>query len=91
MLYISGKKPWPYPKFCRWHVVRVSYRKEGGATDGAQNIVLMMRMEEKLTPTKLNTWAYPTVSGCLEERVGVKHVHLGWYVSIRICEAGSIK
>ena len=35
-----------------------------------------MRMKEKLTPIKLNTWASRTVSGCLEARVGVKQVHI---------------
>ena len=38
--------------------------------DGAQNIILMVRMEEKLTPIKLKTWVSRTVVGCLEEKVG---------------------
>ena len=44
--------------------------------DGAQNIMLMMRMEDKLTPIKIKTLDYRTVSGCLDTRVGVKYVHL---------------
>ena len=59
---MSGKKPRPYPNVCRGKVVRALYFKPGGATDGAQNIILMMRMEVKLTPIKIKTWAYRTVS-----------------------------
>ena len=55
--------------------MRVLYHKPGGYTDGAQNIILIM--EEKLTPIKLKTWAYRTVSGCSESRVGVKQIHIG--------------
>ena len=44
--------------------------------DGAQNIILMMRMEEKLTTVKIKTWESWTVSGCLYKSVGVKQVHL---------------
>ena len=44
--------------------------------DGAKNINLMMKMEEKLTPKKIKTWSYRTVSGCLEARVGRNKVHL---------------
>ena len=51
--------------------------------DGAQNIILMMRMEEKLNPIKIKTWESQTVSGCFYERVGVKQVHLGTYTTIR--------
>ena len=56
--------------------MRVLHCKAGGATDGAQNIILMMRMDEKLTPIKIKTWASGTVSGCLDTRVGGKKVHL---------------
>ena len=63
--------------------MRVLYLKSGGATDGVQNIILMMRMEEKLTPIKLKTWASWTVSGCLAERAGVKQVHIGTSATIR--------
>ena len=55
VLYVSGKKPRPHPKGWRVQVVRVLHHKSGGATDGAQNIILMMRMEEKLTHIKINT------------------------------------
>ena len=34
-LYVSGKKPWPHPKYWRGQVVQVLYRKEGGDMDGA--------------------------------------------------------
>ena len=34
--------------------------------DGVQNVILMVRMEDKLNPIKLKTWASWTVSGCLE-------------------------
>ena len=44
--------------------------------DGIQNIILMMRMEEKLTYISIKTWASRTVSGCLYERVGGKEFHL---------------
>ena len=47
------------------------------ATDAVQNIMLMIRMEDKLTPIKLKTWAYWTVSVCLEEKVGGNKVHIG--------------
>ena len=43
----------------------------------AHNTILMMNMEEKLTPIKLKTWVSRTISGCFEERVGVNQVHLG--------------
>ena len=51
--------------------------------DGAQNIILMMTMEDKLTPIKINTWAYRTVSGCLDTRVGGNQVHIVTYTPIR--------
>ena len=52
-------------------------------TDVAQNIILMMRMEEKLTTIKIKTWASQTVRGCLYERFGGKQVNLGTYTTIR--------
>ena len=52
--------------------MRVLHHKEEGATDSAQNLILMMNMEDKLTPIKIMTWASWTVSGCLDTRVGVK-------------------
>ena len=51
--------------------------------DGAQNIILMKRMEDKLTPIKIKTWASWTVSGCLDTRVGGKKVHIVTYTPIR--------
>ena len=51
--------------------------------DGAQNIILMMRMEDKLTPIKIKTLDSRTVSGCLDTRVGVKYVNLVTYTPIR--------
>ena len=56
--------------------MRVLYLKVGGAMDGAQHIILMMEMEDKLSPIKINTWASRTVSGCLDTRVGGYQVHL---------------
>ena len=56
--------------------MQVLHRKAGGAMDGAQNIILMMRMEEKLTLIKINTRASRTVSGCFDTSIGVKKVHL---------------
>ena len=52
----------------------------------------MMRMEENLTPINLNTWASQTVSECLEERVGVKQVHIGTFapISDRVFWQGNI-
>ena len=51
--------------------------------DGAQNIMLMMRMEDKLTPIKIKTLDSLNVSGCLDTRVGGKYVHLVKYTHIR--------
>ena len=51
--------------------------------DGAQNIILMMRMEEKLTPINIKTRASQTISGCLDTRVGVKNFHLVTSTPIR--------
>ena len=74
---MSGKKLRPHPKAWRGKVVRILHDKAGGAMYGAQNIILMMRMEEKLTTVKIKTWESWTVSGCLYERVGGKQVHPG--------------
>ena len=63
--------------------MQILHRKEGGAMDGVQNIILMMRMEDKLTPIKINTWAYRTVRGCLDTRVGGKQVCIVTYTPIR--------
>ena len=63
--------------------MRVLYNKAGGSTKGAQNIMLMMRMEDKLTPIKIKTWTYRNVSGCLYEMIGVNQVHLVTYAPIR--------
>ena len=82
-MYVSGKKPWPQPKVWRGQVVLVLHHVSGGATDGAQNIIVLMRMKEKLTPIKIKTWASHTVSGCLYERVWVKQVHIGTSTPIR--------
>ena len=62
--------------------MRILYRKAGVETDGAQNVILMMRMEEKLTSIKIKTWASRTVSGCLNTRVGGNKVHLVTYTPI---------
>ena len=83
VLYASGKKPWMHPNGWRGQLVQDLHQKSGGATDGAQNIIIMMRMEEKLTPNKIHTWASRTVSGWLEARVGGKQVHIGTSASIR--------
>ena len=40
-------------------------------------------MEEKLTPIKINTWEFWTVSGCLDARVWGKQVHIGTSTHIR--------
>ena len=57
--------------------MRVSYLKSGGETGEVQNIILIIRMEEKLTPIKLKIWASRIVSGCLKVRVGVNQFHIG--------------
>ena len=57
VIYVSGKKHLPYPKGWRKQALQVTHHKSGGATDGAQNIVMMMRMDKKLTLIKLKTWA----------------------------------
>ena len=69
---MSGKKPWPYPNIWRGQVVRVLNHKSGGATESAKNIMLMMRMEEKLNNIEIKTWESRTVSGFLDTRVGGK-------------------
>ena len=55
--------------------MRALHHKSGGATDDAQNIILMMIME-KLNPIKIKTCASWNGSGCLYERVGSNQVHL---------------
>ena len=54
----------------------VLYLQSVGATNGVKNIILMMRMEEKLDPINLKNWAFRAVSGCLEARVLVIQVHM---------------
>ena len=44
--------------------------------DGAENIILMMRMEDKLTLLKIKTWVSRNVIGCLYEMFGGNQVHL---------------
>ena len=80
---MSRKKPRPYPKIWIGQVVRVLHHKLGGTTDGAQNIMLMMKMEEKLNNIKIKTWESQTVSGCLDTRVGGKQVHIGTSALVR--------
>ena len=65
--------------------MRLLYRKSGVQKDGTQNII-MMSMEDKLTPIKIKTWASRTVSGCLDTRVGGKKVHIVTYTPIRDIE-----
>ena len=76
VLYVSGNKPRQHPKGWIGQVVRLLHRKPGGAMDSAQNMILMMRMEENLTTIKIKTWASRTVSGWLYERVGGNQVHI---------------
>ena len=83
MLYVSVKKPRTYPKGWIGQLVRALHRKSECSTDGAQNIILMVSMEEKLTPTKLQTWASRTVNELLEARFGLKQVRIGKPTSIR--------
>ena len=63
--------------------MQVLNRKTGGATDRAQNIMLLRQMDEEWTPIKLKTWASKTISGCIEARVWGEQVHLGPFASIR--------
>ena len=51
--------------------------------DGAQNVIFMMRMEYKLNPIRVKTWASRYVSGGLEARVGLNQVNLGTSAPIR--------
>ena len=76
VMYMRGKKPHPYPKAWIGQIVIILHHKAGGAMDSAQNIILIMRMEENLTPIKIKTWAYLTVNGCLYERFGVNKAHI---------------
>ena len=60
---MGGKKTLPYPKGLIVQTVRVLHRKTGEATDGAQNMILVTRILEKLISIKLKTWTSQTVSG----------------------------
>ena len=93
VLCMSGKKHQPQPKVWIGQLVRVLHRKPGGTTYGAQNIILMMGMEEKLTPINLKTWESQTISWCLEERVVGNKVHTGTPAPIRyrVCCQGKRK
>ena len=62
VLYVSGKKPHPYPKGWMGQLLWVLYHTSLGLMDSIQNIMLMIRMEDKLTPIKLKNWTYRTVS-----------------------------
>ena len=64
------KKPLPQPNACRGHVVQVLHRKSGGATYGAQKIILTTKRMKEETLIKLNNWVYITIIGCLKARVG---------------------
>ena len=61
------------------------------ATDSVQNICLMTRMENTLTPIKIKTWESLKISGCLEARVGGKEVHIGTsnHIRYRVCCQGN--
>ena len=54
---MSGNKHLTHPNIWRWQVVWVLHRNAGGGTVGAQNIILMTRMKDKLTPINLKIWA----------------------------------
>ena len=45
ILYFGGNKPGSWPKGWRGQVVKVLHRKAGGATDGAKNLMLLIRVE----------------------------------------------
>ena len=45
--------------------------------------MLMMRMEENLTPIMIKTWVYWTVIGLLDARIGGKQSHIGTTTHIR--------
>ena len=72
--------------------MQVLHRKSRGAINDKQNIISMMRIEDKLISIKLKTWVSRTVSGGLEARVGVKYVHLGIYAPLRgiVCWKGKM-
>ena len=61
MLYVSGRKTQIYKIGWRGKLVLVLYHRSLWATDGIQNIILMMMMEEFI-PIKLKTWASWTVN-----------------------------
>ena len=69
-MYVSGNERWTFPKVWRGQIVRVLHHKAVGAICSAQNLIMMMRMEEKLTPIKIKTWASRTANACLYESVG---------------------
>ena len=69
-MYVIGKNHQPQPNVCRGQVVQVLHRMSGGATNGAQNITLMIKIDYKLNLIMLRTWASQTVSGFLDARVG---------------------
>ena len=92
-MYVNGKKHLLYTNVCRWQVVWFLHIKSGVATDGAQNLILMKNSIEEETPTKLKTWAFRTISGCLYSRVGVNQLNLGTSYPIRerVCWQGRKK
>ena len=69
----------------------VLQHKSVGVRDTSKYIILMTRMEEKLTSIKLNNWVSRTVSAFLEERFGGKKVHIGTFHPIRdiVCWKGN--
>ena len=83
VLYVVEKRLQPCPKGWRGQVVRVLHCKAGGATCGAQNAMLLRKMEEGWNLIDLNTWVSRTLSIFLEERVGGNQVQLGIFTPIR--------
>ena len=63
--------------------MRVLHIKVWGANCGANNIMLLIQMEEEWTPIEFKTWDSNTISGCLEAMVGRKQVHLGTFSHIK--------
>ena len=57
--------------------MQLLHNNAGGATNVAQNLMLMTKIIEKEMETKIETCSSMTISGSLEARVGGKNIKLG--------------
>ena len=52
----------------------VLHCKAGGETDGENNLMLLIGMEEEWTTIEFKNWDSKTIIGCLEDKVWGKQV-----------------